>query len=52
MTPLKTKRVYIDINEQDDIMIRLMTRKSYMTNKDYQTFFNNLLYNAARQQKK
>ena len=52
MTPLKIRRIYLDINEADDIVIRMMTRKTYMTNKDYQTFFGNLLYNAARQQQK
>jgi len=52
MTPLKSRRVYIDINEADDIVIRLMTRKTYMNNKDYQNFFSGLLYNAARQAQK
>lgn len=44
-------RVSIEIDDANDAIIKLMTRKSYMTNTDYQKFFLTLLMNAARNKK-
>ena len=52
MTPPRTRKIYLDITEADDMVIKMMTRKNYMTNKDYQNFFINILYNTARQQER
>ena len=43
MTPLKIRRIYLDINEADDIVIRMMTRKTYMTKKSHQYLYDLLL---------
>lgn len=48
---MKYKRVYIDIDESADIIIKMMLGKSYLSSKDYQKFFIGLTYNAANNKK-
>jgi hypothetical protein len=43
---MSTRRVYIEVDNSTDVIIKGLTKKSFMTNKDYQKFFLNLLYNA------
>ncbi len=45
---MSTRRVYIEIDDTTDFVIKAMTKKSFMTNKDYQKFFNGLLHNATK----
>ena len=44
---MKSKRIYVDIDESTEAVIKLMTGKSFMTTKDYQKFFTGLIYNAV-----
>lgn len=46
------KRVYIDIDESTEVVIKMMIGKSYLSSKDYQKFFLGLTYNAANNKKK
>lgn len=41
------KRIYVDIDESTEVVIKLMLGKSYLTPKDYQKFFIGLIHNAA-----
>lgn len=43
---MSARRVSIEVDDSTDVIIKGMTKKSFMTNKDYQKFFMNLLYNA------
>jgi hypothetical protein len=48
---MKYKRVYIDIDEPTEIVIKTMLGKSCLTSRDYQKFFIGLTYNAANSKK-
>lgn len=48
---MKYKRVYIDIDEPTEVVIKMMLGKSYLTSRDYQKFFIGLTYNAANNKK-
>jgi len=48
---MKYKRIYVDIDESTEVVIKMMLGKSYVSTKDYQQFFIGLIYNAANSKK-
>jgi len=49
---MKSRRVYIDIDESTEVVIKLMLGKNYLSARDYQQFFMGLIINATTDNKR
>ena len=49
---IQKKKVHLDIDPHLEILIRSLTRKTFMANRDYQKLFTSLVVNAVNKDKK
>ena len=47
---IQKKKVHMEIDPTLEILIRSLTRKTYMANRDYQKLFTSLVVNAVNKE--
>ena len=47
---IKKKKIHMEIDPTLEILIRSLTRKTFMANRDYQKLFTSLVVNAVNKE--